>query len=372
MAHRYLFLLGREPELSAAEIAAVFSLWNIAADTAGRPPYLIAATASPISPERLMARLGGTIKIGEAIDGDGGGVEARIADFLDMAQAGKKIEFSLSGDAGRPQALAVKKILKARDRSVRYIEPKNTATILHNKLVEHRGDITVAGQDIFVTRAIQPIEELSRRDYGRPGSDARSGMLPPKLAKILVNLALVPEDAMILDPFCGSGTILTEAMVMGYRRLIGSDLSPKAADDTKKNIQWTDPEADIPVFVLDAQDLSKKIPNHSVDAIITETYLGRPLYGTEPKTFLSVQANELKRLYIRTLAAFTAVLKPGGIVVIALPAFRSGKEWIHIDIAPDAKKMGFTQTSLLPEKPSLLYARPDQFVGREIYRFSHQ
>lgn len=43
---------------------------------------------------------------------------------------------------------------------------------------------------------------------------------------------------VILDPFCGSGTILTEAMLINYKNLIGADISPKAINDTKKNIEW--------------------------------------------------------------------------------------------------------------------------------------
>ena len=86
---------------------------------------------------------------------------------------------------------------------------------------------------------MQPFKDLSRLDFGRPARDDFSGMLPPKLAQIMINLAQVQNpEALIIDPFCGSGTILSEALLMGYKDLLGSDISPKAIADTYKNISW--------------------------------------------------------------------------------------------------------------------------------------
>src|SRR5262245_59473231 len=48
--------------------------------------------------------------------------------------------------------------------------------------------------------------------------------LHPATAKVLVEFA---GDGTILDPFCGSGTVLVEARAAG-QRAIGSDLNPLA------------------------------------------------------------------------------------------------------------------------------------------------
>ena len=84
------------------------------------------------------------------------------------------------------------------------------------------------------TEAVQPFEQFSARDFGRPGRDDLSGMLPPKLAIIMINLAQTPLNSILLDPFCGSGTILSEAVLLGYTNLIGTDISEKAIADSKK------------------------------------------------------------------------------------------------------------------------------------------
>ena len=49
----------------------------------------------------------------------------------------------------------------------------------------------------------------------------------PATAARLVRAALGGAAATVLDPFCGSGTVLVEAMIAG-RRAIGTDLNPLA------------------------------------------------------------------------------------------------------------------------------------------------
>ncbi len=211
--------------------------------------------------------------------------------------------------------------------------------------------------------------------------------LPPKLAVMMLNLAQVPDGGTVLDPFCGSGTILTEAMLLGCTKLIGADISEKAIEDSQKNIQWiqqwqfiTPPseggaqggvgtESPITLFQSDIKNLSQKIPPSSVDSIVTEPYLGKPLKGHETAEEIEAQALELKQLYLAAFKEFYNVLKPDGRVVFIIPRFKIRNDWKRIDCIEDIKKLGFSVIPLLPDHDSLLYARPDQRVGREIWRF---
>ncbi len=423
--NEWCFSLGREPLLSAAEITAVFERKKITAGecdviarpTQGRPKqspyqqYLIIQTNANINPPALIKRLGGTIKISEGVGdiplllrGGRGGIAApAIADFLNQYIPAHKINFSISGEVEEKFGLAVKKELKNLGRSARYYEPKNTATIIFNNLIDKGADLTVVGDEIFITRAVQPIEELGARDYGRPGRDNRGGMLPPKLAMMMINLAQAPREAIILDPFCGSGTILTEAMLMGYKNLIGSDVSKQAIENCDKNIKWvhalsfppacrppagragtgrrkresSDSSVDsrfrgndnVQIFQADIKNLTQKIPACSIDAIISEPYLGKPLRGGETKEELRAQTEELKKLYIAAFEQFAKILKPDGIVVFILPQFKCKNEWLKIDCLEEIKKRGFAPHALWPEHEYLLYHRPDQRIGREIWRF---
>ncbi|MBU0596579.1 RsmD family RNA methyltransferase, partial [Patescibacteria group bacterium] len=285
-----------------------------------------------------------------------------------------KIQFSLSGPDARNKALQIKKDLKSEDKSVRYIEPKNTATILHNNLIERETDFLMEDGSVFVTRAIQPFEEFTERDFSRPRPDKLSGMLPPKLARILINLSEAKIDDQILDPFCGSGTILAEAAHMGYKKLIGSDLSSKAIKDTENNLEWLKNSSKISklnykLYFSDVNTLADKIDKKTINTIITEPYMGRPLKGTERKIDLVSQTRELKDLYLGAFKTFDKVLKKNSTIIFIIPRFKFQDSWVTIDCKDDIKKLGFKIEPFSPENDFLLYHRPQQHVGREIWKF---
>lgn len=371
---QYLFILGHQPHLSAAEIEAVFLRLKIktkfipskAEGTEQKDSSLLIETKEKLDCEELIKILGGTIKIAEKIKGD-------IIKHLIKARPDGKIEFSV---ADLKRGLDIKKELKAQGRSARYLEPKNTATILHSNLVGKQSDLTIIGEDVFVTRAIQDIENFTERDYGRPGADNKSGMLPPKLARIMINLGITGYDDMVLDPFCGSGTILTEALSMGITNVIGSDISPTAILDTKKNIEWLIKTYDLEHRTYDLHqsnviNLSDVVEPFSVNAIITEPYLGKPLRGLETREFLVDQARSLAELYLNAFHVFYRLLKPGGNIVMVFPKYQYKNEWIRIEILEKIKKIGFSVVDYerkLVTGP-LTYHRPTQHLAREIWRF---
>lgn len=364
----YLFTLGRQIKLSTTEIEAVLSLMEIEYKIKNiKDQNLVLEIAKNIEPKILMKRLGGTIKIGEEINTD-------IAQYLEKKQPTGKIQFSISGlNKAKKMGISIKKELKEKGRSIRFVEANNTATILHNNLVEKLGDFTIFENKIFVTKAIQPIEEFTNRDYERPGSDGASGMLPPKLSRIMINLSKSKTDDTILDPFCGSGTILMEAAEMGYKNLIGSDISEKAFEDTKKNMEWLVNNLEIKnlkfeIVQSSSQKLDQKIKNVSIDKIISEPYMGRPLHGNESEDFLRRQTNELAKLYIESFKSFYKLLKPGALAVFIIPAFKHRNNWIEVNCVEGIKKIGFATENFDNEK-FLLYHRPNQHLGRQIWKF---
>ena len=370
----YAFQLGHQPKISLAEIKTVFlsnkinyQIKNIDHN------YLIIETKSTLDSEKLINQLGGTIKICREIPREKPSLVLSVVEHLTAVQPEGKIQFSFPD---KKTGLEIKKELKNIGRSVRYIEPKNSATIIHNNLIEKKGDINILDKNIFVTEAVQQFEAMSQRDYDRPGIDDKSGMLPPKLAKIMINLGLSEKtnyDLALLDPFCGSGTVLTEAAVMGYKNLYGSDISEKAVEDTEKNLEWIINNYELETIdykldQVDATELAKFLDDEIIDIIATEPYLGKPLHGNESKSYLDNQSEELKNLYIQAFEQFHQILKPGGIVVIAIPQFKTKTGWIKIDCIEEIKNIGF---EIIPfdDEDYLLYHRPDQHLGRGIWRF---
>jgi len=64
--------------------------------------------------------------------------------------------------------------------------------------------------------------------YGPHGLHEYRGKFFPQLVRSLLNIAGVEEDSVVLDPMCGSGTTLVEAVLLGCSA-IGVDLNPLSA-----------------------------------------------------------------------------------------------------------------------------------------------
>jgi len=360
--------------LSIAEIKAVFLLKKIHFEILYQKDNKLIINADKIiDPSWLINRLGGTIKICDFV-GSLQNQKTQLAEILNKKITKGKIEFSINGF--NALGIEVKKNLKQMGRSARYIESKNTATIIYNNLIKGGADIEICDNSAFITSAVQPIDDFSKRDFGRPGRDDKSGMLPPKLAIIMINLAMQAEKNVIYDPFCGSGTVVTEAILMGYKNIVGSDILDNAIKDTIKNVDWiknnyhlNTSDLNIKLFQHDAGMISEKNGKESVDAIITEPYLGKPMWGTESKTAVEKQTDELKILYLRAFLEFKKILKKNGVVIFIVPRFIVKNEWVKIDCESEILKMGFINDGLLSEHKHLLYWRTNQHVGREIWRF---
>lgn len=387
---KYFFVLGTNSALSAAELAAVidFSEPRLLA-----PDFLVVDSPREINAENLIKRLGGTIKIGrveaEIKSGDDKNLEMRLRQMAlarRQAGTGSKFNFGFS-DYGKRAfnkkdlGLKLKKYFSEENVSSRFVISRektlSSVVVAQNKLLKNGIEIILAGDGdniiIGETLAVQPFKDLSLRDFGRPARDDMSGMLPPKLAQIMINLAQVNDlEAVLIDPFCGSGTVLSEAIMMGYKHLFGSDISAKAVEDTRRNVNWTKElykieDVRLKLFVKNVLDLSKFIKGDSVAAIVTEPYLGPQRGLIAFKTVIS----NLEELYSASLKEFHKVLQPGGRVVMIWPMFYGQRP-----MTPDYS--GFKLLNMIPDnlrgsefikkhnRDTIIYGRPGQKVYREI------
>jgi tRNA G10 N-methylase Trm11 len=410
---RYFFVLGTNPELSAAEILA--SIDQADFDIAEiNSKAIIIDGEKPLNTAELMAKLGGTIKIGTLIDTDLKVDESTVAKLMSDALAGRnpgsKVNFGLSVyslDADNPDRKAakaafklgragmkVKRILKDQDISSRWVRPKAGADLTSVQVEKNgmlkdgiefvafvKNDRMLFGQ----TTAVQNFEEFSDIDFGRPSRDTYQGMLPPKLARMMLNIAGTDKTSRIWDPFCGSGTILTEAMRIGLTMMYGSDKNPNAIKSTEQNIAWLQeryPEtkdAQATVFENDSRRAPKEIEPASLDAIVAEPYLGQPRTGRETKDELVRRLDELTTLYIESLKAWTPLLKDDASVVLALPMYVTGPQRLSIK-ASAFEEAGFKTEHAVPPalasrmqaamtgNKGMTYGREDQKVWRDVVR----
>ena len=256
----YIAILGRQPSLSVAELESCFGAENT---------RWFSSTAATITTDSLaIEQLGGTVKAGKVIMTFSHGNWKRISQEIIAAYTQSwgrhegKITLGISTYGLDVSArdvqyigIIIKKNLKKNGVSLRLIpnsEPAlGSAVSHHNKLGLSPNKIELlivrneAGKVVVAeSTGAQNITALARRDQARPKRDAFVGMLPPKLALLMVNLAAgnLPQAATtaqlrLLDAFCGTGVILQEASLLGYR-VYGTDLSEKMIDFSRANLDW--------------------------------------------------------------------------------------------------------------------------------------
>lgn len=403
--NKKIAVLGRQPLISVAELEAQFGEnVRIIARSKTSPWLAEFETSRDVD----IRRLGGILKIAEPIE---------LKEFLASLPREGKItlgvsDFSKGATAfgAQKEALKLKKLLVKHGRSVRVV-PNQTAVLssavsLHNHLFqENKVELLKLGEKLYkVSQASNP-ESYARRDQKRPARDAKVGMLPPKLAQILINLCgELPEGARILDPFCGTGVVLQEALLMGYQAY-GTDVNERMVEYSERNLEWlvkslTDfsrSSLRTPVVTgsvrsssaVAAHDLEKTVSDSArpfqvflgdatnyvweqpINAVACETYLGPPMSNPPAE----IKLKEVKQLCGGIIRGFLKNLaeqiKSGTPVVIAVPA------WLRPDgtytrlfgekLVDEMDNLRYNVSSFKNlGQNDLLYHREGQVVAREI------
>ena len=391
----YLFILGSAYSLSRAELLQVLSqnrkTYKIIME---RDPVIGITSPDTLDANMLMDRLGGTVKIC-SVSAETAVLDASlIASILAQDSSSHSLVFGFSAYGEQVADLVelsreVKQLLEKLSRSVRYVLPRDS-TILSSVIVRKQRvrelvlffDRQPAKWYIAKTLAVQDADKWASRDLGRPFIDPKAGMLPLKVARMMVNLAISNSKASptLLDPFCGMGTIPGEGL-MSSGDVLGSDISPGTVEKAEKNLSWlksTHPELtrDYKFFVSDATHISKQIPEGSVDAVVTEPFMGAVFETVKgiltqkgkPVTvgMVTNTIKGLEKLYSGALRDWHKLLKPRGAVVIALPEiYWQGRVFRVKKTIDSCEKLGYT----LSQGP-FEYARPQAVVKRQIYVFT--
>jgi len=114
---------------------------------------------------------------------------------------------------------------------------------------------------------ISPTPFMQRRPRKRPFFHPSA--MPSKLARCMVNLARPRRGDLLLDPFCGTGTFLLEAGLLGCR-VVGSDAQRCMVRGSLRNLKFFHVEYE-GLVVTDA----KHLPITKVDCIVTDPPYGR-------------------------------------------------------------------------------------------------
>ncbi len=414
----YLFILGRKPLLSLAEVISIWGEKSIK----GFEDELAILDIPDDDPhvqklESTLNRIGGTMKIckvyatfdrepvfEELVEKSYDGVHSRIMGL-------KKVicGVSMYNVAERHNQLPTnflkvfKKYLTELGYSSRYLNKSNanlaSAAALEEDIIHKGVEFNFAEVEgkfyAAYTAAAQDFRIYAMRDYHKPYRDNQVGMLPPKLAQIMINLGKSTQKEIVTpllyDPFCGSGTIPMESLLIGVN-CIGSDLRVEGVEGTIVNCEWIQkefPHTEHNTFSIFDQDVTNMDPEKIASTyhptmIVSESYLG-PYFKKRPTTqeIETVQKN-LGDLYKKAIQKFSQLKIP---VVFAIAAHKHGSEFFFNAAIADAIREGHLKPiPLLPnwilkrftpeealekgyatDRHTLIYDRDDQLVAREIF-----
>ncbi|MHA1417482.1 MAG: TRM11 family SAM-dependent methyltransferase [Candidatus Heimdallarchaeaceae archaeon] len=200
-----------------------------------------------------------------------------------------------------------------------------------------------------------------------------------KLSRTLVTLANIPFDGLMLDPFCGTGTILIEGLKQGLK-VIGIDKDQKCIRSSKTNLhhfsekypsrekmkeKWR-------VQLLDSRKLTD-VFQKKIDGVVTEPFLGPFLKHLPHIDEAQFTMKNLERLYTRVLAECNRLLKPGSRIVFIMPEYNySLKRSVYPNVKSICEKTGLTlleESKFFNIKFPVEIGRKHNVVARNLFIF---
>jgi len=311
----------------------------------GQLPVERLASIAALRLSNFMDRLGGTLRLVDILANDKQpktlpNHPAKLAETIwqeaKLMVGSGKLPIGLSAIDLPPSLLTkvmgeLKHRSKAASRSLRVVVPAmghtelSAASVRQNKLLTKGFEFVLVGRPDGIilgqTLVIHNPDRDALLDRGIPAANAKSGMLPPKLARMMLNCALGDlQNTVVLDPFCGNGRILLEGALQGFP-VIGRDVELSKVEASKKNLDWLGQtffvKPDYSVVQHNAVEPVTDVPPH---VVATETWLGPPLHNLAYADKARGYAAEVAAVLLPSIRSILAA-KPRR-VVIAVPAWR--------------------------------------------------
>jgi tRNA G10 N-methylase Trm11 len=225
-------------------------------------------------------------------------------------------------------------------------------------------------EGMYVGKTITVVDSNFQKemDETRPFSDYRQ-TIPPKFAKYLLSLLGLSEpleQKKILDPFCGTGTILMFAFCEGIQ-IYGADFDMGQVTGSRKNIIFTSQKVQqkLPKDFIEThiqhckiEQINNLFPSNSFDGIVSEPVL-LPFYREKP-TFDTVQQeldNSVLPIYKIFLEKAYELLKPGHRIALVSPIIQTQEDRrVNLPILSYGRNAGFEPIPLI---------RPSRVINKE-------
>lgn len=333
----YFAILGRHPKLSLAEFALVPTI------SLRRQAQIVffETELDESSLLTLLAKLWGIVKWGKIVEEKSREVERKWEEIeeIEGSEVSEEVKQFLTWVTlvwvnDQKLGMEVKKIYGIK----RFKIVEQISTDLEVKQ-EWKELMDLGSGKIGLILWWQDIAHFEQIDFGKPASGMEVGMMPSKLAQILVNIGRHATLAMtraqdnqisqwqltIYDPFCGFGTTGFVANRVGHH-FVWSDLVITWAKENAK--RWKDYNetkamSDDLHFTVFKHDVTEPFDHplvKKIDVIVTEGWLGPVISRKTRESELLVHAEKIKALYFTFLNNISAVI-PQVPMVLTIPHY---------------------------------------------------
>lgn len=362
---KYLFILGRNVSLSFQEIKSFFEKERFNFKITN--PIINAVLLEVENPleKDIIKRFGGVIAIGQVLSsGNGADLIKELENQTLFYSTKNKLNYVFFNFNGKDYEL-ISDYLKKRfkQEKLKATEKKLSSNIkLQDGGVASKVSSNLINEQYFLFEnnfgriiASCDYDELEERDMKKPVR-RQALSISPRLAKILINLSQIKQKRTLLDPFCGIGTILQEALLQDIR-VIGVDKDKKAIEDARTNLEWFNFEKS--QYLLINND-SQKVKINNIEAIATEPDLGelQTKYPSKEKAQQIISGFET--LIINVINNLKHQVK--GRIVFTCPLIKVGNNYMSCDFEKISSQTNINIAKNFP----INEFRQDSIVGRSI------
>ncbi|MFH1210213.1 MAG: DNA methyltransferase [archaeon] len=331
----YIFVIGRNHELSILELISYFQKNKINYEIKARNKNLLLIN---LDKEININELAGIIKIGELIEN------------LDNLILKDKILYYTNSTSVKQK---LKKIFKKERVKASFKENLESTRHLDLEILEINNKIAL------VTQISNP-KEYKYRDESRPRFDNKR-VISIRLAKILINISQANKE--VLDPFCGCGTIIQEALLSNLDA-IGIDTRIR---DSELNLEWLSKNFKIKnnykLIEGDATRTSSYV--EKTECVVTEPYLG-PFFREYPSEQEARRViRNLQNLYYKTLREISKIVEKK--IVIIVPIIKTRNTQVKFDFLDIIKENNLKVCSFKDVKIPIVYKTRNNIIFREIW-----
>ena len=381
---KYFFVLGRNPILSKAEIFSYFEKESISLkENSLKLNGLLVEVDRELDLKRMLNELGGTIAMGKVLfSGNVENLKKEIKNKPIYFGRENKVIYSLLDYAKEEDSSEIlnsmkdnfsKERLKARYKGVSGTIKMQTGEVAQGSPEKiMRRDMNYflfADKDNNLSfgylEESYDSAEAEKKDMEKPYR-RESLAISPRLARILVNLSQVKKNGLLLDPFCGIGVIVGEALLKGID-VIGVDIDKSATESAKKNIEWLRNKYKFENKSIIINKDSREVRIDKADGIATEPSLGELMTRNPQREKAQQIILEFERLMIEVLNNVKKGLKREMKIAFSAPLIKSQSGRISCNIERICEETGFSVYNLKDISFPIREFRPDQIVGRDIF-----